>query len=273
MRTCNAFRSWLLVAAVCLAGPALAFEPTPEVNTPNDAYRYGMDAYRAGDNVTALDAFEYAAAGGHVRAKWMVGRMYARGEGVERDDGRAFEIFADIAEENGDDRRLTPDTPYVADAYVALGNYYRDGDDAGGVNPQAALQMYWDAATYFNDTEAQYNLAVMFYRGEAGDADPAEAARWALRAAQAGNASAQALLGYLLFQGDGVERQPVVGLAYLHFAYTLTEGADPEVRRLHEEAMALASENDRRTAIALADSWLLAEQSGNAAAAAAAPAE
>ncbi len=257
MRICNGFRVVLLIAAVGLAAaPAMAFEPTPEISTPNDAYRFGMEAYRAGDHVTALDAFEYAADQGHVRAKWMVGRMYSRGEGVERDDDRAFEMFADIANDTENTPPLNPDRPFVADAFVALGDYYRNVDETGGVDLQAAMQMYWDAATLYNDPEAQYNLAVMFYRGEVGDADPAEAARWALRASEAGNPSAQALLGYLLFQGDGVERQEVLGLAYLHLAHLRVGGANPEIRGMHEQAMALATETERRTAIELAEGWL-----------------
>lgn len=259
MPTCRAIRGWLVAAAVSLtAAPALAFEPTAEIATPNDAYRFGMDAYHAGDLATALDAFQYASEHGHVRAKWMVGRMYSRGEGAEQDDDRAFEIFADIAAEN-DDRRLSPDAPFVADAFVALGDYYRNTDEAGGVDPEAALEMYWDAATYFNDPVAQYNLAVMFYRGETGDADPAEAARWAFRAAQAGSPEAQALLGYLLFQGEGVTRQPVLGLAYLHLAL-MSDSLNAEVRRLHEQVMAQATETERRTALELANSWMVAEQ-------------
>lgn len=256
MRICSGFRVVLLIAAVSLALPAAAFEPTAEVSTPNEAYRFGMDAYRSGDHVTALDAFEYAAAEGHVRAKWMVGRMYSRGEGVEQDDTRAFEIFADIATGNGDEPPITPDRPFVADAFVALGDYYRNEDEAGGLDPQAAMQMYWDAATLYNDPEAQYNLAVMFYRGEGGDADPEEAARWALRAAQAGNPSAQALLGFLVFQGNGVDRQPVLGLAYLHLAHLRTGRSDSDIRAMHEQAMAIATEVERRTAIELAESWL-----------------
>ena len=270
MPICDALRACLVVVALSFGAPAMAFDPTPEISTPAQAFRFGLDAYRIGDLVTAMDAFSYAADRGYIRAKWMLGRMYARGEGVDRDDDRAFEIFADIANEPADDRRFNPDAPFVADAFVALGDYYRAGDQVvGGVDLEAALQMYWEAAIFFNDAEAQYNLAVMFYRGEAGDPDPGEAARWALLSAQAGNPSAQALLGYLLFQGDGLTRQPVVGLAYLHVARFRTGGADPEIRRMHEEALALATETERRTALELADGWLVANTNIEAEAAAA----
>ena len=271
MRICNAFRIGLASAVVFAATPALAFDPTPDTDTPAEAFNYGYNAYRAGDYATAVDAIGYAADRGYTRALWLLGQMYATGNGVEADDGRAFDIFAEIVNAHAGDRRLNPDAPFVADAYVALGDLYRRGVD-GGVDVEAALQMYWHAATYYDDVAAQYNLAIMFYRGETGPADPAQAVRWAHLAAEAGDPAAQALLGYLLVQGEGVARQPLLGLAYLNLARARTGGNDPEIRRMHEEAFAVATETERRTAEELANAWLDANTSPAAAAAAAAPA-
>ena len=120
------------MAALSLATPAVAFDPTPEIATPAEAFRFGYDAYRAGDLVTAMDAIGYAAEQGHLRARWLLARMYAKGEGFERDDGRAFEIFAAIVNEHADDRRFNVDTPFVANAFVALGDYFRAGGQAVG---------------------------------------------------------------------------------------------------------------------------------------------
>ena len=60
--------------ALSLGAPAMAFDPTPEISTPAQAFRFGLDAYRVGDLVTAMDAFSYAAERGYIRAKWMLGR-------------------------------------------------------------------------------------------------------------------------------------------------------------------------------------------------------
>lgn len=238
-----------------IAAPALAFDPTPETDTPAKAFTFGYDAYRAGDFATAVDAIGYAAEQGHTPAQWLLGQMYATGEGVETDDDRAFSIFAGIVNDHAADRRRNLETPFVANAFVALGNYYRAGT-VGGIDAEAALQMFWHAATYFNDPDAQLNLAVMFYRGETGAVDPGQAVRWANVAAESGNPSAQAFLGYLLFQGEGVARQPLVGLAYLNVALARGGGNDPEIRRMHEEAFAAATETERRTALELANDWL-----------------
>ncbi len=258
MRTCSALRLGAFIAALSVAVPAYAFDPTPDTDTPAKAFRYGYDAYRGGDITTALDAIQYAADQGYTRAMWLLAHMYADGDGVTRDDAQAFAMFEEIVRDHASDRRITLDTPFVADAYVALGDYYRGGTEVAAPDPNTAFQLYWHAATYLNDPEAQYDLAVMYLNGEVGDSNPAQAVRWAHLSAEAGNVSAQALLGYLLFQGEGVARQAVFGLAYLQVALVRTGGNDPNIRRMHEGALALATETERRTAMELANSWLVA---------------
>lgn len=264
MRISDAIRVWLAASALLIAGPALAFDPTPETDTPAKAFSFGYNAYQAGDFETAVDAIGYAAEQGYTRAQWLLGQMYAAGDGVETDDDRAFAIFAGIVNDHANDRRRNDDTPFIANAFVALGNYYRTGT-VGGVDAEAALQLFWHAATYFNNPDAQLNLAVMLYRGETGTADPGQAVRWANVAAESGYPAAQALLGYLLFQGEGVARQPLVGLAYLNVALARGGAGDPEIRRMHEEAFAAATETERRTALELANDWLRANDTLNAA--------
>lgn len=257
MRICSAFRIGLATAALCAAAPALAFDPTlPDTDEPAEAFRHGYNAYRLGDFAEAIDALGYAAERGYTQALWLLGQMYANGDGVEANPERAFDIFAEIVNAHAGDRRITPDAPFVANAFVALGDFYRKGAVNGAVDAEMALSLYMHAATYLDDPQAQYNLAEMFYFGEAGPRNAAEAARWAQIAARRGHADAQALFGYLLFQGDGVSRQPLVGLAYLTLAYIRSAGRDPDIRRMHEEALAVATETQRRTAQELADNWL-----------------
>lgn len=255
----------VFVAALGASGAARAFDPLPG-ETPAQVFLRGYQAYQAGDLDAAADAIEYAAEQGYTRARWMLGQMYAQGVGFERDDERAFEIFASIADDHSGDSPVGDDAPFIADALVALGDYYRSGppgaESAEDADVERARQLYWHAATYFADPDAQYNLAEMFEGGELGAPDPLQAVRWARMSAETGNPSAQALLGYLLFEGDGVAREPVVGLAYLQIARARTNGQDPEIRRMHEEAFALATETERRTATALAEQWLSANEAG-----------
>ncbi|MCW5697967.1 MAG: sel1 repeat family protein [Bauldia sp.] len=266
MRTRNVVAVlFVLIAALGASGAARAFDPLPG-ETPAQVFLRGYQAYQAGDLETAAAAIEYAAAQGYTRARWMLGQMYAQGVGFPRNDERAFEIFASIANDHSGDNPVGEDAPFIANALVALGDYFRSGllgeSEADGSGVERARQLYWHAATYFADPDAQYNLAQMFEGGELGPPDPLQAVRWARMSAETGNPSAQALLGYLLFEGDGVEREPVVGLAYLQIARVRTNGQDSDIRRMHEEAFALATETERRTAVALAEQWLSANETG-----------
>jgi TPR repeat protein len=84
-----------------------------------------------------------------------------------------------------------------------------------------------------------------------------QAARWSKLSADKGNIDAQALLGHLLFEGDdGIDRQPVLGLMYLTIASERARPTDRWIFDMQEEAVSVATENERRTAMALADDWL-----------------
>lgn len=259
MRTCSVLTGLMFCGVLGWAGAAQAFEPVAG-ETAADTFRRGYQAYQDGDLDTAADAIAYAADEGYTRAQWMLGQMYAQGVGVARDEERAFEIFSGIANDHAGDNPNSEDAPFIADALVALGDYYRLGLPGPGeaADLDRARQLYWHAATYFADAEAQFNLAEMFETGEIGERDPVQAARWARLAAEKGNPGAQALLGYLLFQGSGIAREPVVGLAYLQIARVQTGGQDEAIREMHEEVFALATETERRTAAALAEDWLSA---------------
>src|SRR5687768_16323202 len=56
----------------------------------------------------SLTALQYAAEGGHPIAQWRLGRMYADGDGVDRDDLRAFDYFSRIANQHAEDSPSAP---------------------------------------------------------------------------------------------------------------------------------------------------------------------
>jgi uncharacterized protein len=145
-----------------------------------EAFQSGTKALRAGDTKTGITALEYAAANGHTIAQWKLGRMYADGDGVNRDDLRAFEYFRGIVEAHADEARGTAQARFVANAFVALGNYYLEGipDSSVKADPDRAREMFSYAASYFGDPDAQYRLGRMYLDGNGGGKDPKQAARW-----------------------------------------------------------------------------------------------
>jgi hypothetical protein len=217
-----------------------------------DALRSGVRDYNAGDKVGAARALEYAATQGHALALWKLGRMYADGDGVPHDDLRAFEYFSKIADESADDTPESPTASVVASAFVALGTYFLDGIPNTYVKPDAARagEMYHYAASYFGDSNAQYNLARLYLDGNGVEQDVRQAARWFNLAAEKGHHPAQALLGHLLVTGQGIPRQRAQGLMWLTLA---REGADPSkeawIAELHEKAFASAPDGERQAAL------------------------
>ena len=231
--------------------PAAAFEG----DSAREAFRSGYAAYKKGDTATAIDALNYAAENGHAAALWQLGRMYATGDGVEKDEAKAFQIYSRIANEHADDNPRSADSRFVSDAFVALGRFYRDGLGGVEVNQNRARRFFSYAASYFGNAEAQYRLAGMYMNGEGGETNPRYAARWFKLAAQKGHPRAQAEFGRLLFDGIGMRRNPVRGLMWLTVARR-TGAKDAEIQALHESAFALATESERRTAEVLTEEWL-----------------
>ncbi len=271
MRTVEALVS-LSVAAVCLmAAPALAFDGSKSVDsaavataplTPMEAFRSGAQWLRDGHKAKAVHALEYAAEKGHFLAQWKLGRMYAEGDGVAQDDYKAFEYFSHIADAHADDNPNTPQARFVANAFVALGQYYLDGIPKTPIKADAgrAREMFNYAASYFRDPDAQYYLARLYLDGKGAPHDPRMAARWFMLAAQKGQCRAQAMLGAMLFSGDHVPRQAARGLMWLTLAKDSAKDSSVEnqawINRLYASAMQQANEDERALAGVYLKRWM-----------------
>ncbi|WP_245884246.1 tetratricopeptide repeat protein [Hartmannibacter diazotrophicus] len=227
----------------------------------DQAFRDGTRAYFSGDKQAAVDGLKFAAEYGHPAAQWKLGRMYAEGDGVTENDLQAFDYFNQIVAAHADDSPTSPQAPYVANAFVEIGNYYRHGIPNSTIqqNGRRAREIMTYAASYFGDADAQVELANMYLAGEGGDRDPRQAARWLMLAAKKGQVDAQAKLGQLLLSGDGLPASPIHGLMWLTVALkrAQTLGYDvSKIREMQENAFSFANETVRRAAISLANSWL-----------------
>lgn len=242
------------------SAPAYA-APIAAPITPFEALKSGTRALKDGHKEKALVSLEYAAEQGVIPAQWKLGRMYAEGDGVEQSDLRAFEYFSRIADAHADDSLGTPQARFVANAFVALGHYYRDGIPDSDVRRDVgrARQMYNYAASYFGDPDAQYHLARLMLDGPAAYKDPLQAARWLKAAASKGQYQAQAVLGRLLFKGEpGVPRQPARGLMWLALASSNAPAAPAEawIGDLYASALKQSTEDERVVAGGLLERWI-----------------
>jgi TPR repeat protein len=243
--------------------PALAFDGTRAPHnapapTPFEAYRSGARALRAGETAKGVHALEYAAEQGHAAAQWKLGRMYAEGDGVKRNDLRAFEYFSRVANAHADDSPESPQSRFVANAFVALGHYYLEGipNSAVKANPGRAREMFSYAASYFGDADAQYNLARMYLEGNGTPKDPRQAARWLDLAAKKGQHHAQALLGHMLFKGGDLPRQAARGLMWLTLARDSAASGDTWIHELYDSAFKQATDDERQVALIFLERWM-----------------
>ena len=240
------------------AAPATAPRPqvtAPRAATPNEALRSGMQAVRSGKPDQGVTSLEYAAEQGMPGAMWKLGRMYADGDGVGQNKLRAFEYFLNLTKTHAYEPLDSQDSRFVASAFVALGQYYLDGipDTAVKPDPAVAIDLFRHAASYFGDQDAQYHLGRLYLLGTGTAKDSVQAARWLRLAANKGQRSAQALLGSMLFKGQGVARQPAMGLALLTLAKDGATSQEAWITDTYRSALAQASMDERAQASRFAE--------------------
>jgi hypothetical protein len=249
------------LALLALPVPAAAFDREAadrEERSPWAVFQFGYTAYQKGDKGEAVQAYRYAAEKGHSGALWKLGRMYADGDGVSRDDYQAFRFFEQVVSSNTE--AGSPDESYLVDALLAMARYLRTGIPETPVTADRNLaqDLYMRAATFYGDPRAQFEMASMLLEEkDLSGKKTRQAARWLRLAAAKGHAGAQATLGNLLFQsGNAVD-----GLAMLTAALERSQPSDRAwIAKLQEEAFALAREDERRSATELAANLL---KSGN----------
>jgi uncharacterized protein len=260
-------RNALVVFGVILTGfpPAFALDSS-DINSPRkiatkhfatgqQALQVGLNDLKAGNVEASVAALTYAAANGQPLARWKLGEMYANGDGVPRDDVRAYHYFDQLVEDYDEDQPDTRDLSAFSSAFVAVGVYCLNGIPNTEVraDPWRAHELFQYAATTFGDSNAQYNLARMYMFGAGSLAkDNIAAIRWLALAAKQGHPPSQALLGHMLFTGAGVLDQRARGLTWLELA---KDGAaspkDQWIRDLYQRDFQIASDNDRRMATAM----------------------
>ena len=274
MATSSLIRIMLAGAVFNCVAPALAFEakettpatalPTARIPpnslpsgsvTPFQAFRTGTQSYLAGEKQKAISELGYAAEQGHALAAWKLGRMYAEGDGVIRNDLKAFQYFSKLAKDNADVSPFGAQARFVSNAFVAVGNYYQAGIPNSDIKPDPARarEMYSYAATYFGDADAQYHLARLCLN----ENDNRQAGRWLTLAARKGQHQAQAVLGRMLFNGEGgFPRQQARGLMWLTLAREGAAGAeDGWIVEYYDEATAHVKDDERALARVYLEQW------------------
>jgi hypothetical protein len=215
----------------------------------------------AGGGISSADliaALEDAALAGQPMALFQLGLMYESGEGVDKDPVKAFGYFSQIADEHADTAPKGVEADIVAQSFLKIGEYYRQGLPEAGIQKNEAYsnKLIMHAASYFGDADAQYKVGELYLDdAELGD-NPLQSARWLNLAARKGHAGAQAKLGSMLFNGEGIDADPIEGLMWLTVASRRAAGTvdDGWIHDLLTNAMSVATPDQRKQAVELADS-------------------
>jgi len=254
-------KSFAVFAAIALActGFALA-DDKPKFESPTEAYRVGLKALSAGAYDQAVPALSFAADKGVLGAELKLAKMYRSGEGVDQSHAKAFRYFGQIADQFAEIDPRHPIAPYVSQAFIALGDYYRVGVTELKIEPDAehAIGLYRYAASYFGDPDAQLKLAKMYLAGEGGAVNARLAVNWLANASKKSHAASQAILGDLLWRGaKGVRRRPLKGLALMDLARSNGANSDDAVwiEELYETAVTEAKPGEREQALTITTRW------------------
>lgn len=199
----------------------------------------------------ALYALERRAHDGDLESRLALAKRYARGDGISKNEALAFAHFESIANQYPDIDPLEPRASFISEAFRNLAQFYKQGVPSINLdaNPSYSVNLLQHSASYFGDPAAQFELARMILKGEQAERDTQIAVSWLLNASRKGFAPAQAMLGDMLWRGDGIKRVPGDGLGLLAVARENAVETDRDwVGTLFRAARSQASAEDVESA-------------------------
>lgn len=240
---------------------ALAIVPLFFATPAVAGFDEGAAAYQRGDFKTAAREWAPLAEQGDGPAQAALGALYLAGKGVERDPGKAVELYRQAAEGGLAAAQAMLGALYargrggIEQDYAQAAQWYRKAADQGlsiaqvnlgymysigqGVDEdhRQAVDWYRKAADQGNII-AQYNLGEIYREGRPGiPEDHAAALNWYRSAAEHGYPKAQASLGSMYALGMGVEKDLVRGYKWYELAAARGEKLAARNRNLIEEEM------------------------------------
>lgn len=155
-------------------------------------YQLGMYELNRGEFKAAMAQFEPLAADGFSPAQYQLAMMYQNGQGVVRDNKKAFDLLTLAANQND------------SDAQFGLSLLYSEGKNV----PKDLMKAFYLMEKSANKglASAQFNLAVMYAQGDGVHKDNLLASRWYQKAADQNFALAQFNLALMYFEGKGVDK-------------------------------------------------------------------
>jgi len=156
------------------------------------SYDKGLEHFNNNDFVKAIEEWEPLAEIGYASAQFSLGRLYSYGNGLEKDDDKAFQLF-----------QLAADQGY-AKAQNNVGIMYLIGTSVP-IDYKKSFQWFKLAADQGN-AKSQYHVGIFYLYGDQGvSKDEKEGCRWLKISAEQGDSWAQFELGKIYFRENGSE--------------------------------------------------------------------
>lgn len=223
------------------------------------AFLQGYSAFKGRQFEIAVPALEFAASRNVMRAKFYLAKIYSDNSGGWTDHAKAYGLLQRIvrgyANVDPKDYRVAP---FVSQALTSIARYERDGIKKLKLAPDTkrALIYFDHAATYFNDEDAQFELAKHYLAGDGVEVRVPYALNWLARLSKRGHAGAQAFLANLYWDGRYTQRDRVRALALITVA---VENAAEEdrfwIEDVHQNIFCEANSETRRRVHAVVGGW------------------
>ncbi|MCB1514775.1 MAG: sel1 repeat family protein [Hyphomicrobiaceae bacterium] len=248
-----------LALTLAMTAPAIAGAGTAQYRSPEEALHQGIGAFSGGYYEMAIPALEVAAAQNLFLARYYLARIYSDNQSAHTDHPKAYLLFQQIANDYADvdpddDRRA----PFVAKALTALAGYVRRGLPELGLkpDPERAAEYLHHAAIFFNDEDAQFELAKLQLHGEGVPSDVARGKHWLSILSQKGHAGAQAFLADLYSRGMFMDKDPIRALALISVAVKNAPSAERVwIEDIYQNIYCGASQGVRKQVTGMVAEW------------------
>jgi TPR repeat protein len=214
-------------------------------------------AYRKGKYQKARKHLHRALKKGNFIAAWYLGHMHRLGLGVPANKGKAFHFYRIVALEY-DDRIQNPRVLRITiDALVRVADGYRTGIKSGGIKRdyRRALRIYSQVASR-GHPGAQYNLGLMYMRGQGAKKNISRGLRWINYAARKRYPAALATLGELYWKGKHLKKsRSRAMMMYLVATRSANEARQPRIFDRLDSMANKSSQDDYLLAERLAQIW------------------
>ena len=229
-------------------------------NAPNigiDQNNKALRAYNSGDFATARGLWEEAAGKGDIYAMFMLAQMYRFGQGVNADDGKAFEYYQSVAKKFNGDRTQKTRFSITVDSHYWIAKYYMSGIPQTGVkkSPKHAFKIFKFSANHGHPA-AQYEVGRFFLTGKVIKRNNKLGKRWVRASATKRHAPAMAMMGSIYWSGQITKQSRAHGLMWYMLAReNACQSTNPEIFDDYEEFYTQASDEERSVAQNNAMRW------------------